>query len=243
MKSSLKQLSKTKKISLIVVSAVVFIAAGVTVYLILSASQYAEHNDKLYGAVSQDIRAEVSADELSMQTLADITREATDASSSMCKSSFVIDWTISQDDMTRCQASQQKLTDVSERSGAVEQYLASDKSVADILTSASEQLDKLDTDDYASQQAVWNQVSQSLDDLQAVGSYADNLAAHKTAVEQIIKSYDKVISADKAQKRDKFDDAVADLQSAYDSLNETKNDSKSTYKDQATALVDAIRAL
>lgn len=243
MKLTLKKMPKAKRIILVSVGLLLVTAVGLFAYAEYSSSQQVKTSDRAYSEARQGIYDQLSVDELTTQSLIDIESAANQASEGLCKSSFIAQWRISSDDQAACETHQQQLLAVSNRASAVTERLKTEQLVAKVFDSAAGQLAEVKTGDYQAQKKIWSQASQGLADITAADAYQDHLEAHQSAVKQIIERYDSLLKAEKAQKRNQFDDATTELQQAYESLDKTKTDTQASYREQADALLEAIESL
>lgn len=245
MKQLLKRLSKTQRILLVVVGLVSIGAIGLLGYVEYASSQYVEHNDRDYDEAREIVYQGLASDRLTLQGLADIEATARQASDSLCQTTALVQWRVSGDYQAECEVQRQQLKRISQQTDILVKRIEAEQAVATIFVDATDRLDKVEAGDYRARQDLWSQVSKDLAGLSGseVEHYQEYLPTHQSAVGQIIDRYDKLLAADRAKNRSKFDDAAIELQAGYESLSKSSSDVRASYQEQVISLLDEVELL
>ncbi len=232
-----------KKWLILAISLIVVLLGGLFGYAEYSSSRYVEKSQAEYEKAKHDVDQQLSADDLSMQSIINIKQLTEQTAAGLCDSPAIAKWRVSQDYQAKCAANQQRLVDVSRQADSLANHLESSNTVGKIFSDATEDLSKAKSGDNSASRDIWKQVRSELENISVAQTYSGLLKRHQSDVERIINRYDKLIAADKAEKRSRFDDAVADLQRAYEKLSESKTELEKALDEQSDALLDSVGLL
>lgn len=237
------RLSKTKRILILASGLMIAAIAGLFIYAETSSSRYVERSDAAYSEAEQLIYRQLSSDKLSVKDLDDIKSVAERAAENLCDPPAIAKWRVEASYQAKCTVREQHLEAVGRASDKLASHLEAEGAVADTLNQLSDDLESIKASDYRARQDLWEATYKRLDELPEVETYQAVLETQRAAIKQIIDRYQKLIAADKSQKRDQFDEAAASLEAAYDDFLQTKADAKEIYVDQADDLVEAVEIM
>lgn len=246
LRTKLPQLT-TKKITLIILGAVLLLAVIAVVWSNYTWGRYVASNNSRYETAVGDITAQLAGVE-SVGDIESIREKATSTADQLCYTSILTGLRTqllgdAQQYLTDCQDRQERLRIVANQSSQVTDRLATENRVAGVLQKASQDLKDTKDADYLAQQGLWRQSAKELSSITPHDSYADTLKAQQDAIKSIIKRYDNLIKADKAESRTDFDDAVVELRAAYGQLGDTRGQATTSYRNLTRALYDAVEGL
>lgn len=237
------RLPKTKRVLIVTFGLMIAAVAGLFIYAETSSSRYVERSDAAYSEAEQLIYRLLSSDKLSVRDLDDIKSVAERAAVSLCDPPAIAKWRVEASYQAKCTVREQQLEAVGRASDKLASHLEAEGAVADTLNQLSDDLESIKASDYRARQDLWEATYKRLDELPEVETYQAVLETQRAAIKQIIDRYQKLIAADKSQKRDQFDEAAASLEAAYDDFLQTKADAKEIYVDQADDLVEAVEIM
>src|SRR5690606_29707211 len=143
----------------------------------------------------------------------------------------------------KCQLKYQSLVSAKEPMQQIYSWLQAENSVAKVFDEAAGQLSKIKNDDYSAQQKLWKQIKADIGDLTVDDGYKSVKESYIQAITDIIKRYDGLVAANKAEKRSQFDDAVVELRDAYSGIDSIEDDSAAQYEVLSKQAYDAIAAI
>lgn len=232
-------------ITAIIVGVAVLIG-GVFWWLQADWSQHLDHQTETSQAVQQSAKAVLDAEELSVETL-----ETTEATlRSVADTSCDLDWwqtwrqNLSDEaDQTKaaCQTLQNDSLESAEAISKLTDRLKYEQQLSQIVSDNVAAIAKLKPDQYDEAKSAWTDTAKSLRDLTVDDSLKGQTDQLVKQAETIAKAYDNLKKANAEQKRPGYDDAVVDLQRAYQAFNGSHSKITESYRGLAVEAVESLQ--
>lgn len=239
---------KSKKVIILASLLVIAVAlTGLVLWNNYTWGQYEANTNSRYQA-AKDRGVRVLTDVESADEIESLAAELDETAADLCDAPMLSNIRQSLDQNAKkyqedCEKRKSALNEVSAAAKVMTKRLETEERVADFIKSVSSKLTAIKEGDYVGRMGVWEQAKDELSDMEVDNSYKDVLSAQVKAAEGIIKGYEGVIKADKAENRGKFDDATVDLRRAYEKFSQTAELGEASYEKLATSLRNAISRL
>ncbi len=246
-KTAARPNSRAKWVIITIAGAIVLLLAIAIAYSQYAWGQYIERNDAMY----TDQTSRATTDLQNVDTPDDV-RLISDTlhqtSQELCAAPFLTGLRerlseSAQQYQQDCRTKQQQLAEAHSAAQTFQQRLSTEKSVADVFRATSKQLAKVKDSDYPAARKVWREAKVDINSVSVDASYDKSKQAQLAAIDAIMQRYEAVEKANKAQQRPQFDDAIADLRTAYAKLEDTKKQARDSYQEVARNLYVTINAL
>ncbi len=240
-KSSLRERFVHKKYIAVFVCGVLLVSIVGYVYWSVVVWQRAEASSR---QARQDSKASVQFLRENKSNVNEITKRIETLSKtigSVCYVPSLMAWQVhvvrhAKDTRDNCNKTHNELTEVRTALSAISARVRSEQDFARVMTTAQAALEKLPQDGYTAQRDTWVNCAAAIGRLTTHQSLKTTKDTAKNAVAEVVAAYDKLIVADKEQKRTEFDVAISEVEKAYSKLGAIQNTSVDSY----AQLVDAL---
>lgn len=234
-------LHKKKLLIVTIVAAAIGVTVGYVTWSILS-WQYIGSSA---ASTSQSVKTDIASLTKQKVTSKELARRAESIKAdieTLCVSSPLIKWqsrvvSSAKEALARCEQARQQLQVVQAALEAIVQRVASEQRMAQKLHDLQDRLSRVAKDDYAASREEWKTFGAEVEHEATHSSLNASKQAAKDAVSEIIAGYDKLVAANKVEKRADFDIAVAEIEKGYSKLGAVQNSSVDTY----TTLLDSLQ--
>lgn len=214
---------RTKHWLIIGAAVIIGIIAALIVASILLWQQFDAKFATNSATLTSDAQALLAKDPLTLGDIRDYRSKLTTVSTDLCRDSLLVRGyrqvvASAQERYRACEQRQQQATALTDTTQKLEDQLAFDSKVADILTSAQKDLAVLDPQAYTEASKRWQTARSALETAATTDVHKQALQPTITATTDIAKAYDALASASEAKKRPDYDTAMTSLRTSYDAL-------------------------
>lgn len=232
------------KKKILIMTGVVGVVTAFTVYVIWSVLSW-QHIGSNAVTTQRSIKADIAAlatQKTASQELANRAEDIKSSLETLCVVSPLIEWQLqlfggAREAQAHCEQAKQRMKAVQTALEAIVQRVASEQRMAQKLQALQSKLAKMPKDDYTTSRETWNTFRTEIERDTAHSSLDTSKQAAHDASQDIVAGYDKLLAANKAQKRADFDGAVAEIEKGYSKLGAIQNSSVDSY----SALLDALQ--